>query len=1760
MRRHRDPHAPTFCISAVPSPSPSPSPSVRTRLQRDPSARCPCRFASANLPRSHFVNIVKLESTRPHTRISSRINLELTKGLPFWELTDNELSSLLFLGELNLTPTPGLSELSETDLQDVDDLELDEYVVITPVPTHIPASPTSSTSSFDELDFFVNANMDRKTAKTMAEVVAPSVKYAPIMTAGDVTPDVLLTFMQRCRHYFKAKGIAEADQVAAVAPSFQDSGIANWFLTNEARFQAMKFGDFIKEFRKRWFKRNWADNIRTELELSNMNDEDHFDLWIEKIERLNELLTDTEYFLPAQELRKHIKFHSCLKLRLAASSIDGSAKTTYDDLKDYLSQRDEERREDLAQIRAAARRAIGSSSGSASRNSQSTRPTRDENSAPTAGRPALPKLSNAERQLLMDNSGCFKCRRPFADHNSRTCPNGFPDARSYKPLTASDVQNARTAAANKAPAKNRVAAIDEIDDFDDTVLVAAVRSQPTRNTARALPSAVLSRADDEFSSSDESECVPSAFSRPHFIFRAAVHAPSSISEPIPMLIDTGSPVVLVDNSLVDRLQLRRRQLPTQKSFTTAWGGEEQVATEWVKLRVSSANLAWTSRSVRAIVVSGLFSPVILGLPFFASNDCNIDPVSCTLLDRATGSDLLHPSPPPPKDTRSPRERLQEKNEMEQLRRMLAITQHRDVVRELQMLFRDTDHTDNPTRRTPRVSTALPHETDGPQVLAALKDRIESLAFLDTLKREDSLLRAKFSDCFGDIPPTCDLPTDVWHRFRLRDPDMVIARRQYECPKKYREVWKELLTEHLDAGRLVPSSSPYASPCFLIPKSDPTAKPRWVNDYRALNANTVPDVHPLPSIAEILSDCGKGQFWAKLDMTNSFFQTRVHPDDQQYTAVTTPFGLYEWTVMPQGCRNAPATHQRRMYNALRPYIGSICHVYLDDIIIWSSTLEEHRKNVTLVLEALRAHSLFCSPKKTDLFCVELDFLGHHISRRGIEADGLKIDSVLSWPTPRSATHVRSFLGLVRYIAAFLPALAQHTRVLNQLTTKEAEKDFTWGVEHALAFDAIKALVTSRQCLTTIDHSQLDTKKIFVSCDASDFCTGAVLSFGETVETARPVAFESQPLRAAELNYPVHEKELLAIVRALKKWRVDLIGVPFQVFTDHRTLENFDKQKNLSRRQARWQEQLAQYNFTITYIEGERNSPADTMSRRPDVVSADVVGAVWVATRSLSRSRSKSTAAITAVNAVNHLTVSSDPSWLQNIRDGYATDNWTVKLLDSLWSTLPAERRAEAGDRSPLQALDAGLLDEHSRMGITVRDRLLYVGERLVVPRVNSLREDLFQLAHDALGHFGMDKSYGALRSGYYWPHMRKDMESLYLPGCEQCQRNKSPTHKPRGPLHPLPVPDGRCQSVAIDFVGPLPEDNGFNCIVTMTCRLGSDFRAVPTRTNISAEDFAALFFREWYCNNGLPLDIVSDRDKLFVSKFWKALTRLTGVKLKMSSSYHPETDGSSERSNKTLIQALRYHVQRNQRGWARALPHIRFNFMNTVNASTGFSPFQLRHGRSPLLIPPILAKKLDIAEEVDAAALVQQLEADVMEAQDNLLLAKTAQVTAADRDRAPEREYKTGDLVMLSTFHRRREYMQKGDKRVAKFMCRYDGPYEVVQSWPDTSVYTLNLPDHLSIFPTFHASLLKPFTPNNVDLFPSRSHPEPPPVITPDGPEQYVDKILERRKIGRGYRYLVRWVGFGPNHDSWLPGREVKDLIQLTEFLREQGIDDPEGDD
>jgi hypothetical protein len=464
------------------------------------------------------------------------------------------------------------------------------------------------------------------------------------------------------------------------------------------------------------------------------------------------------------------------------------------------------------------------------------------------------------------------------------------------------------------------------------------------------------------------------------------------------------------------------------------------------------------------------------------------------------------------------------------------------------------------------------------------ERLEELALLD---RE---MRGEFPDLLPlEFSPVVETTSTTRHHLKLIDPTLVHNQRGYVPPRRYLESWCHLLDQHIAAGRLRPSSSPFSSPAFIISKKDPTELPRWVNDYRKLNANTVKDRTLLPLPDEVLQSCTGAEIWGKIDMTNLFFQTRMNEEDIEKTTVKTPWGLFEWVVMPMGLCNAPATHQRHVNEALGDLdlIGQICYAYLDNIVIWLDSDEQHRQHCCQVLACLRKAGLYCSVKKTDLATERVEFLGHVISAAGIEANPAKIAKIAKWPLPKMIKQLHGYLGLVQYLRKFIPGLVEHTARLTLLTKKNAAQDLTgcWTKQALQAFEVIKQIVVKLVALQAIDHSAR-ADPIWVMTNSSCVGLGSVLIQGPKWETAHPVAYHSRQFIPAEVNYPTHEQELLTIVDMLAVWRNKLMGLPFIVLSDHHTLGSFLTQKNLSRRQARWTEALADYDFTVVFIPGRR----------------------------------------------------------------------------------------------------------------------------------------------------------------------------------------------------------------------------------------------------------------------------------------------------------------------------------------------------------------------------------------------------------------------------------------------------------------------------------------------------------------------------------------------------------------------------------------------
>jgi hypothetical protein len=759
----------------------------------------------------------------------------------------------------------------------------------------------------------------------------------------------------------------------------------------------------------------------------------------------------------------------------------------------------------------------------------------------------------------------------------------------------------------------------------------------------------------------------------------------------------------------------------------------------------------------------------------------------------------------------------------------------------------------------------------------------------------------------------------------------------------------------------------------------------------------------------------------LDQTNAFFQTRMREDDIPLTAVKTPWGLVEWCVMPMGLTNAPATHQARLEEALGELINEICVVYLDDIVVFSNNFTEHEGHLRRVLERLRAANLYCSPKKTQLFRHQVKFLGHWISAEGFKADDEKVAKVLDWPTPRSPKNVKKFLGTVQWMKKFIWGLQKYVGKLTPLTsTKLDPKNFTWGEAEESAFQNIKKIMTSLPCLKNVDFESEDPLWLFT--DASGSGLGAALFQGANWKEASPIAYESHLMTPAERNYPVHEQELLAVIHALQKWKMLLLGMKVNVMTDHHSLTYLLKQRNLSRRQARWTEILADFDLCFEYIRGEDNTVADALSQKhieEETAEYDPGDVACIA-------------------ALTELGTELSDSLKQQIITGYAEDSFCTSLQKVL----------------PL------------REDCVEKEGLLFIEGRLLIPKDLELRRGLIKEAHERLGHLGNLKTISELRQEFFWPGLSKDVR-LFVQGCETCQRTKSPTVAPTGKMMTPPIPLGPLRHLAIDFVGPLHSATHYDMILMCTCRLSGFTRLVPVLQKDTAEKTASRFFTGWLATFGAPKSIISDRDKTWTSRFWKALMDKIGIKFHMSTAFHPQADGRSERTNKTVGQILRTFTAKRQSRWLEALPAAEFAINSAINVSTGFSPFELIFGRRPRLFP---SKEGPEDTPPSLEVWLRQREGAWAEARDALWTSRVRQAIQHNRHCQELPPLQVGSWVLLDSADWRGRHQSGTDK----LKERYEGPYRVLQVFNNGQNIQLELPEGDGRHPTFHISKVKPF--------------------------------------------------------------------------------------
>jgi hypothetical protein len=407
---------------------------------------------------------------------------------------------------------------------------------------------------------------------------------------------------------------------------------------------------------------------------------------------------------------------------------------------------------------------------------------------------------------------------------------------------------------------------------------------------------------------------------------------------------------------------------------------------------------------------------------------------------------------------------------------------------------------------------------------------------------------------------------------------------------------------LKKGLIRPSASPWGFPVLFVKK--PNGKWRMCIDYRALNQVTLKNGYPLPRIQELLDQIGNARVLSKIDLASGFWQVRLTEQAVPKTAFNTIWGKYEWLAMPFGLCNAPATFQTLMNEALRPFLGKFVIVYLDDVLIFSKTKEEHYEHLEKVLEVLRRERLVIQPEKCTFATDQLEFCGHTIGKGQIKPIPAKVDIVKNWPRPRNVHELRQFLGLATYYRRFIRGFASICVPLHELL-KESDvelrklkfRPIRWNVACEMAFRKLKRMLTDEPILIQPDLS----KPFTIETDASEWAIGMVLLQLGADGRLHPIAFDGRKLTGAELNYPVHEKELLAIKEALRLWdRYIENGTQTTIVTDHASLQYLQTTVTYSKRLARWVDEFQEYDLKIQYRKGSDAIVPDALSRRPDLV--------------------------------------------------------------------------------------------------------------------------------------------------------------------------------------------------------------------------------------------------------------------------------------------------------------------------------------------------------------------------------------------------------------------------------------------------------------------------------------------------------------------------------------------------------------------------------
>ena len=939
-------------------------------------------------------------------------------------------------------------------------------------------------------------------------------------------------------------------------------------------------------------------------------------------------------------------------------------------------------------------------------------------------------------------------------------------------------------------------------------------------------------------------------------------------------------------------------------------------------------------------------------------------------------------------------------------------------------------------------------------------------------------------------------------------------------------------------------SPFTFPVFVVWKTvyegsekTPRRKGRVVVDIRGLNKITVADNYPLPLQSDIVSSVQGCTHISVVDCSGQFHLFLIQKEDRHKFTVVSHRGAEHYNVAAMGFKGSVPYVQRKMDDFLRPH-RHFARCYVDDIVIFSKSLSDHLSHLQTVFGLFAYLKVTLEPKKSYLAYPSVTLLGQKVDGLGMTTTEERVAAIKNLRFPDSLQALETYIGManwlrsnVRYFAQIAePLQRRKTELLKDSPAKggKARKAYSRTAVFAPTPEEIESFNLLQKALTseTYLHHRDPARQLYIDLDASKkYGFGVVVyhvkndpldnSFPRT--DVQPILFLSKLLNAAETRYWPTELEVAALVWTLRKISHLLLQAPNKkviIFTDHSATTDITRQVTLSSsstdrlnlRLVRASQYVSQFDLDVRWRPGKQNIVPDALSR-------------LLHSKEEERD-TKSPGVLDEVLAFNMTYTQMSPGYKENLQEAYANDK--------KWSKISNMLREE---RQRLWAQNANAATQETNEGdITLpniqfflREDLIFYRdslddrERLCIPK--SMEQKIFDQAHDKRSHGGFRRTYERIVQNYYMRHLTRRLKR-YILHYPECQLNQTKRHAPYGSLRPVLTPPRIFHTITIDFVLALPALlSGLNALLTVTCKFSKKVTMVSGKDTWDASQWAVALLYE-LTDWGVPCAIVSDRDPKFMSQLWKTIFQTIGTDLMVSTAYHPQSDGQSERTNQTVEIALRYHLAcYPEEEWDKFVITLRGTLNNSSNTSTGLAPNEIVYG-------------MKLNKGTPPAGIVEKEQPEVTEARnvnrqhaaDSLAFAAVDAKHRYDAKHIPL-NMEEGDLVFL-TLHKGYRIPGLENSKLSNQRC---GPFKILKKIGNLA-YKLDLPPTMNVHPVISVTSLEP-APKNQDPYNRKKNDEQPPVLDNDtegtGNHFEIELLLdrrERRPRGREpvVEYLVKW--------------------------------------